>query len=216
MLWALLLGVFNPLKAQFISDEPTMEQVRVRRTVIKIDPSLFVFGQIPGTADYHFKYEFAVGIKHSLQISLAYISKNIPTLIAEANDTSNTTKIGVNGFRGQLSYKFYPFGMKLQAPAGFFVGAHVSINRTNFTYKQSSTKYRDYTVSYDNAALIWGYQFILNNRFSIEFFQGLGYRDNRIRNDYTGEEEKLNFNGDVTPFPGSFKIYFGAALGLNY
>lgn len=204
--------------AQFIDENIGQKDIRTKRMVVKIDPTLWFFGPIPGTGDYRVSLEFALGLKNSVQIGLSYVGKSIPTIIMEAMapDSAGNTDYTLNGFRFQFSYKYYPFGNYKSAPEGFFFGPHVSYTKAYFHDVQGSPKYSDYSVTYANAAIIFGYQFIANDRIAIEIFQGLGYRDNRIRNEYTGEEEKINYNPDYTPIPGDLKIYFGANIGLNF
>lgn len=213
----LIFMVQSQAWAQFIDENIGQATIRTKRTVLKIDPSLWFMGQIPGTGEYRLALEFAIGMKNSIQIGASYISKSIPTMILEAmDDTFGMPDYTINGFRFQFSYKLYPFGKYKNAPEGFFVGPHLSYTQAFYHFAQTTSKYSDYSITYANAALLVGYQFIAGDKFVIEVFQGLGYRDNRLRNEYTGEEERLNFDPDVTPFPGSFKIYFGANVGFNF
>jgi len=217
--YILLILIFSQsfLWAQFIDENIGQKEIREKRTVIKFDPSLWILGPIPTTGEYRVSAEVAIGLKSSIQIGGSYVTKSIPVLIAEATASNNNGNpdYSVHGFRFQFAYKYYPFGTYKSAPEGFFLGPHISYSKAYFHDKQSSPKYSDLSATYANVALIFGYQFIANDKIAIEIFQGLGYRDNRIRNEYTGEEEKINYNPDYTPIPGDLKIYLGANIGFN-
>ena len=201
--------------AQFIDETIGQKTARTKRLVVKIDPTLWLVGPIPGAGDYRVSVELAMGAKSSIQIGVSYLTKSISTLLLDAAAAVNSSYT-INGFRFQFAYKFYPFWKYRTAPEGFFVGPHLSYAKAYFHDPQSSPKYNTFSATYSNVALLWGYQFIANETFVIEIFQGLGYRDNRIRNEYTGEEEKINYNPDYTPIPGDLKIYFGANVGFNF
>jgi hypothetical protein len=186
--------------------------------VFKIAPQMWFVGPIPSTGEYRGSLEIAIGLKHSVQIGVSYVTKSIFTLLLEAlePDSVKGQSYSIKGFRFQFAYKFYPFGAYKNAPEGFFVGPHISYSKAYFHINQTSPKYSDYSATYANIALIFGYQFIVGDKMSIEIFQGLGYRDNRLRDEYSGVEEKLNYNPDYTPIPGDLKIYFGANIGFNF
>jgi len=132
------------------------------------------------------------------------------------DDTSGAQDYRITGYRFQFAYKYYPFGHHKSAPNGFFVGPHFSISQAYYHIKNTAYKYSNYTVTYANAAVIFGYQFVFKDKFAIEVFQGLGYRDNRLMDDFTGKEEKLNYDPEITPIPGDLKIYFGANFGFMF
>jgi hypothetical protein len=217
LFWLTALIFFSKTAhAQFIGEEIGKKEIRTKRSLIKIDPSLFFYGPIPGTGEYRISTEFSIGLKSSIQIGGSFVGKSIPYILVEAlENTSNTQDYTLRGFRFQFAYKYYPFGNYKSAPEGFFIGPHVSLSQAYFHIQQTGLKYSDYTVTYGNLAVIFGYQFIFN-KFAIEVFQGFGYRDNRMINDYTGEEDKLNYDPEVTPIPGDLKIYFGANFGYLF
>ena len=212
----LLIAVSS--SAQFIEEDYNQEVSLKKKYVLKVDPTLWFFGPIPGTGDYRLSLELATSLKSSFQIGASYVTKSIFTLIVEGvtPDSAKGPDYSVNGFRFQLAYKFYPFGKYQAAPAGVFVGPHISYTYAGYHISQTSNKYSDYSVVYANAALIWGYQAILGDKVAIEIFSGVGYRSNWMRDEYTGKTEKLNYNPQVTPFPGDFKIYLGVNIGAAF
>ena len=213
----LLLLLHFSLSAQFIDENLGQKEIRTKRMVLKTNPSLWFLAPIPSTGEYRIAMETAIGLKNSVQISAAFVTKSLLTLLIEAlqPDSVKGQTYTIKGYRFQFAYKFYPFGKYKNAPEGFFLGPHISYSKAYFHINQTSPKYSDYSATYANIALIWGYQFIVNDKIAIELFQGLGYRDNRLRDEYSGEEEKLNYNPDYTPIPGDLKIYLGANIGLN-
>lgn len=213
----LLLLIQLSAWAQFIDENIGQKEIRTKRMVLKTNPSLWLGGPIPSTGEYKISMETAIGLKHSVQIGASFLTKSLITLLVEAlqPDSLNTQSYTIKGYRFQFSYKFYPFGKYKNAPEGFFIGPHISYSKAYFHINQTSPKYSDYSATYANIAVIFGYQFIANDKIVIEIFQGLGYRDNRLRDEYSGKEEKLNYNPDYTPIPGDLKIYFGANIGLN-
>ncbi len=213
-----LLFVHTSSWAQFIDENIGQKEIRSKRMVFKTNPTLWLAGPIPSTGEYKISAEVAIGLKHSIQIGVSYVTKGLLLLFLEAMqpDSLKNQSYTIQGFRFQFAYKFYPFGAYKNAPEGFFIGPHLSYSKAYFHINNTSPKYSDYTAIYANAAIIFGYQFIVNNKIVIELFQGLGYRDNRLRDEYTGEEEKLNYNPDYTLIPGDLKIYFGANFGLNF
>ncbi|MBN2669677.1 MAG: DUF3575 domain-containing protein [Bacteroidales bacterium] len=215
----LFLTILGQAKAQFIDYQIEQGDVRSNIVVIKTDPTLFFYGQIPGFGEYRLSTEIALAYKSSIQIGLSLNTKSLLMLLQEVGeDTLNTSSFSAKGARFQLTYKYYPFGKHISAPEGFFVGPHISYSFVNLHYKNTSPKYSDYRVNYFNVALLFGYQFIFNEKFVIEVFQGLGYRDNRMWNSYTENQEgdKLNYDLELTLIPGDLKIYFGANFGINF
>ncbi len=203
--------------AQFIDDNIEQKDLSTKRFVLKTDPTLFLQGPIPGTGEYRVSSELAIGSKSSIQLGGSFVGKDLISLLSGVlSDSSNVKAYRLTGYRFQFTYKYYPFGHYKNAPEGFFVGPHFSISQVYFHIKNTALKYSNYTITYANAALIFGYQFAIGDTFVIELFQGLGYRDNRLMNDYTGKEEKLNYDPEVTPIPGDLKIYFGANFGFMF
>lgn len=149
-------------------------------TVIKMSPVPFFMGQIPYCGEVRITVEQLVAWNQSLTIGASY---NYPSpvlaLISAMNKGggSSFNDYSINGFRGILGYRYYPI-KKLHAPNGLYFGPYLSYNFAKIKEKGGSGDY--FILNYANAGLITGYQIQLPRNVYLDFFTGLGYRNNFI------------------------------------
>jgi hypothetical protein len=224
LLFILLLGSNG--FAQFIEEDYSKEVDVNRKIIVKTNLLAFFAGPVrllsmglPESGDYRLSLEFTTNRFSSLQISASYIGKGLLYIISDAivDDSLKTSDLfTLNGFRVQLAYKIYPFSKWQAAPKGFFFGPHVSYIRAYYHFNQSAPKYADYSTTYANAALIWGYQLFFGERIALEIFSGLGYRSYWLRDEYSGEREKLNYIPEYTTIRGVVKLYLVINFGFSF
>jgi len=197
---------------QFINNnEKGQEEIISQPLVIKINPLAILVGPIILTSEYRIVAEYATMPHQSIQIGLSYLGKNIfLSKIDTLNDYYN-----INGFRLQISYRWYikPYRINNKL-LGLYVEPHTSISNAYLNVPMASYKYQKYLFSYQNIAIKLGYQAAIAPNIFLDLFMGLGYRENWLSNEHTGEIEKLNYT-DMMIYKGDLKIYLGFNIGYN-
>jgi hypothetical protein len=156
-----------------------------KANVIKTSPiPMLIMGQIPWCDELRFTYERVLTNHHSIEVGASYNYPNLILMAVSSMDTGST-KLSDFSFRGArviLGYRYYPLKRpkKKEAPAGLFVGPYLSYNFVKI--KEKGGNGSSESLHYFNASIIAGYQIVSKKGFAIEFFTGLGYRDNFITN----------------------------------
>ena len=169
-------------------------------------------GQIDFTGEFRITYERKIAKRQSITIGISYDYPNF-ILLAIGNafgrgggrhsggssSGANLNTVSVEGGRITLGYRYYPL-KKQEGLKGFFVGPYLSYNVVNIREKDNSQNYE--LVNYFNASAITGYQFVFKNHFELEFFGGLGYKNNFV----------LHRNQEANQIYGSYVFAQGGAL----
>jgi len=154
-------------------------------SIVKISPLSFYWGSVPLTGEYGLGLEYKAGIKSSIELKGAYVTKGILYLLIESElYEPNEPRLTMNGFRFQFDYRYYP--TKKGAFKGLFVAPLFSYTTVNFSDEISKQSGYYLKVNHFEYALIAGYQFIFG-RFAMEAYAGIKYRDiHWVENSYSG------------------------------
>ena len=149
-------------------------------------------------------YETTTSPYTSIYIGASYLFPNVITLqFFSEHKESTGVNLRMGGFRGQLGYKFYLIRSKF-APRGIYVGPHLSYSISKINPRGQP----DYYVKmyFMNASAVFGWQFFLGQRFSVDVYSGFGYRHNYLShyNRFDGHGSDLMASG----------LKF--ALGINF
>jgi len=197
---------------QFINNNMVgQDEITTQPLVLKINPLAILIGPISVTSEYRIVAEYATMPHQSIQIGLSYLGKNI--FLNKLDSFSDYYNI--NGFRLQLSYRWYLKAFRQHDKLlGIYLEPHVSISNAYLSIPKASYNYQKHLVSYQNIALKIGFQFEIASDLFVDTFFGLGYRENYLSNEHTGEFEKLNYTAMI--YKGDLKIYLGFNIGYNF
>ena len=188
-LFGLLLLGLNFAGAQSYNDSTK------RINVIKFDlTSLAIYNN-----SLNFTYERV--LKHNRTLSFTAGYNELPTLKSIlTNDTMKTSRKTGSGYKFAVDYRFY-LGKenRYSAPHGVFIGPYLAYhqfkNSWDLTIQGSTgpqTGSIDGSFNVLNAGFQAGYQFLINNRWSVDMsFIGISFSNYRARMNVTG-----NFNLD--------------------
>jgi Protein of unknown function (DUF3575) len=176
-----------------------------RKNIIKYDIS----GNILYNNTYNFSFERV--IKKNQTMSLTVGNEQLPTLLSLFEDDeseSTTTRKTASGFKLGLDYRFY-LGKenKYNSPHGVYIGPYLAYhdfkNSWNLTIEDGTgtqTGVVNGKFQVLNVGFQAGYQFLINNRWSIDMsFLGASLSNYRARMDVDG-----NFNMDDSEISQAF------------
>lgn len=153
-----------------------------RVNVIKTSPVPFIVGQIPYCGEFRLTYERVLAEHHSITVGGSLNYPGALMLVLQATDTTGQFKAkdySIIGGRFTLGYRYYPFTKRRQAPKGFFVGPYASYNVAVIKLKGGNGSSEG--INFFNVCAILGYQIVKKNGFSFEFFGGIGYKNNFVK-----------------------------------
>ncbi|MCX6200120.1 MAG: DUF3575 domain-containing protein [Bacteroidetes bacterium] len=188
-----------------------------KQNVIKSNLIPIFMGQIPLCGELRFTYERMLTHNQSLTIGASYNFPNLFLFVMPAitNPGRATLKnYSLRGGRITLGYRFYPLKRR-HAPNGLFFGPYGSFNFVKIKERKGNGSFE--TWNYADACFILGYQFHMRRGVFMEFFGGLGYRKNFIR-DYdarynsTSEREYYVIKGPVP----NFKVLLQMNIGFGW
>jgi hypothetical protein len=163
----------------------------LRKNIIKYD----ITSNILFNSSYNFTYERVLRKQQTLGITLGY--QELPTLQSLlANDTVTTTRKTASGYKFAADYRFY-LGKenRYQGPHGVYIGPYMAYhsfdNDWDLTIQSSSgtqTGSVGAKLQVLNIGFQAGYQFLINNRWSIDMsFIGGSVSHYRARMDVNGD-----------------------------
>lgn len=185
--------------------------------VVKFNPLPILWGPIPLTAEYRILREIPIGMQQSVQIGVSYLGKNPFVAISEATSggglsyNNPVTRITTRGFRLQLSHRFY-FSDNI-TPKGAYFGPHVSYSQAYFSDKYLTNYQIHIRATHFNVNMLLGYQIIVWDKFSIDFFTGLGYKKNLWQENSAANGVYQTINMDDIPL---YSLPVKFTLGVNF
>ena len=191
-------------------------------TVYKTNPFSIMWGPIPYTAEYKLVRETAFSAHSSFVVGISFLGKS--PLLSQAeksnagsslNNSQGNTKLKVRGWRFQMAYRYY-LG-KRKAPRGFWCGPQLSWSNAIISTKSWSAANNYLEVTHFNLNALAGYQVIIRDKVSFDFFFGLGYKKNTWWEHYAGRTYVIHDFDDITPLYGKpVKITLGINFGLAF
>ncbi|HDJ32752.1 MAG TPA: hypothetical protein ENF21_01450 [Bacteroidetes bacterium] len=164
---------------------------------------------VPVTGEYKVLFEAKTFKKQSLQVGASYLGPSVfvSALKNELGDSADVD-VGVNGFRGQLWYKFF-LTRDSDGPSGFYASPHFSLASARIENKNEPDDYVNATKL--NIHGVLGYQLITRGGFVLDIFTGLGFRD--MTWDYAQEgSTDLDFGEGK----GRINVTFGLSFGYAF
>jgi len=165
---------------------------------------------IPVTGEYKVLFEAAVTKKSSIQVGAGILGPSILINLDELTKSGDTISgLKTSGFRIQGMYKYF-ISRDLSAPAGFYIGPHISYASAKIKSKDKPADNIAATKLNINAVI--GYQMITSGGFTMDIYTGMGYLS-----------REFTVSGTNTSFDmGSFKtkkrvsIPFGFSFGYAF
>jgi hypothetical protein len=162
---------------------------------------------VPITGEYRVMFEARTLPRQSVQIGLGYLG---PSSLINLTKLGDSISVSINGFRGQLMYKFFITNDK--APKGFYIGPYFSY--ATATFKNGNKSDDNLKTTKMNVAAVLGYQIISKGGFALDIFTGLGFKD--LTYSYTAAGTTTRFNlGNLTPKSG-VNVNFGLNFGYAF
>lgn len=196
--------------SQVSAQQTTTTAAKDFKYTIKTNPlsaaggPLFVAWIIPLTAEYKVAFEVQTFKKQSVQLGIGYLGTS--PLIKSMSDFGGDTAIVSSGFRGQLWYKF--FLTTDDAPAGFYIGPHVSYATAKVKNNQINDEYIKATKL--NVDVVFGYQVITKGGFALDVFTGLGLKNK------TFSTSDASMNQTLDDLQMKDKTSVGVPLGFTF
>jgi hypothetical protein len=203
-----LLFIASPGFSQQANSEKDIRFTIKTNPLSALGGPLFVLWIVPITSEYKVYFEARTTVKQSVQIGLGYLGSS--PLVASIGDIGGDTTVNSSGFRGQLWYKF--FMTQDKAPAGFYIGPHVSYAFAKMKNSVDPDIYFGATKL--NVECVFGYQVITKGGFALDIFTGLGLKHKTYDTSHMGTSEtfgdwELNDKFTVSvPFNFSFGYAF--------
>lgn len=182
-------------------------------------------GQIDFTGELRVTYEHKIAKRQSITIGASYDYPNFILLaISNAHPgrggrhgggygrSAGFNSVSVEGGRITLGYRYYPL-KKLEGLKGFFVGPYLSFNSVNMRQKSNSQNYE--VINYADATPITGYQFVFAKHFELEFFGGIGYKNNFVAH-YNTAANDVYRQYAIPQLPGMTHVKLVAQMNLGY
>ncbi len=193
--------------------------------LIKTRPGAIFFGPNFITSEWGLNYEFTVADNNALSLGASLLSKNIFIYMAERmealthNIASNMVQISpvfkISGYRFQAQYKWIM--PMFCSSCGVYMGPHASFSHSYFSYRQRAYTQDYYHIVHKNISLYMGYQHLLNNKFFIDLYFGLGYKNNSTYyHNTTKDFKKVENDFVLTGFPIKLKISMGYYFGYKF
>ena len=173
----LVIGLLFALTVSSVNAQETNSGRNVRFT-IKTNPLAALGGPfwvivIPITGEYKVLFEMVVSEKSSLQLGAGYLGPSILVNLDELSSTEGSISgIKTSGFRVQGMYKLF-LSRDLSAPAGFYLGPHVSFAKATLESKDNPVDNLGADKLNINAVI--GYQLITSGGFTLDVYTGMGF-----------------------------------------
>ncbi len=191
--------------------------------VYKTNPFSILWGPIPYTAEYKIIRETAISPHSSFLIGISFLGKSPLLSQAEKANQNNgngnsqpNEKLKVRGWRFQFAYRYY-LG-KRHAPRGFYCGPQLSYSYATITTASLSPRNIYLKGTHFNVNALVGYQVIIRDKVSFDFFFGLGYKKNKWVEYYSPTRVTVVHDfDDITPlYDKPIKITLGINFGLAF
>lgn len=168
------------------------------------------YWQIPLTGEYRLVSEMMIGRRQSLSAGASYLTRSLIFAISQrANKGSDI--VNANGFRIQGSYRYYLVNRNYR-PEGLFVSLHSSLARVRFNYKNYNEDYQ--ILQHFNVNVLFGAQFLIADKVSLEFFAGPGYKYNLYQDYARTGYQVFDFDQLTDNYYRHFKMNAGINIGI--
>jgi hypothetical protein len=221
-----LLSCAQLSSAQTIEQEP-IEVDKISKSIyLKTNPLSVLQGPVPYfTGELRLGFEFIGSDRITYQASASYVFLS-PLLNVISNNTPGVFggAIQMPGYRfqGQVRYYYLKFYgkkklSKVFLPTGLYTALHSSYSNAYFRDKNAPVERIEFTqLSVD---ILGGMQVMYNDVFGIDFFAGMGYKNNVITYyDYLGRKEIWDASmvnlGDYYSSPIKLTIGMNLTFGL--
>lgn len=191
-------------------------------TVYKTNPFSILWGPIPYTAEYKLIRETAFSAHSSFVVGISFLGKS-PLLSQAEKATQNNginasrpnAELKVRGWRFQIAYRYY-LG-KRKAPRGVWCGPQLSWSNAIISTKSWNAANNYLEATHFNLNALAGYQVIIRDKVSFDFFFGLGYKKNTWWEHYAGRVTVIHDFDKITPlYDKPVKITLGINFGLAF
>lgn len=178
------------------------------KKVIKLNLAALAAGNISPM------FEYTIGTRYSVSAGANYMSRAFTK--GDLSKNMKKTDLHVKGYGATLEFRYYTSKTK-DIPGGFFLGSFMQYS----DYKQDATiAHRDTSLidqaHYDAQSLslgiVFGYQFLLSERFTLEIFADPYYSATFMQ---SKELPSQNFRLDFYPFPDKDGTLPGLRAGLS-
>ena len=190
-----------------------------KQNVIKTGLFCPFWGSILLTSEYRFVYETPTSARTSVQIGASYLAKNFwlwPIIIDTLKQNNpQASQYTIKGFRVQLAFKYYVFKDQV-APDGLYFAPFLSYSMASIGTPDSYLRQTYIKIVYINANLIMGYQFFYMNQVAIDFYFGLGIKQNSYLEYDNGKLYKRYDPADFEFIKTPLKIVMGVNIGLGF
>lgn len=231
VLFPLILIGFS-LSAQFedyVEESYEINKVKSGpKFIFKTNPLSLISGEIPLlTSEYRGLLEYVPDYKSSYTAGISFYTMG-PILKAAFEQDSSMKGSGFTvqdfallGYRAQLGYRIYPQGMGSKnaidgtfPPKGFFLFGLVSYSDARLFLR--SNRSNQIQFSHFNITANTGYQFVIDDVFTIEVYLGAGYKKNQINEiSRTNSRSISNQLGEESfIYDNNLKINFGFNFGI--
>ncbi|MCO4807501.1 hypothetical protein OAA53_00260 [Salibacteraceae bacterium] len=207
--------------AQTIEQEP-IEIDKVSKSIyLKTNPLSVLQGPVPYfTGELRLGFEFIGSDRFTYQASASYVFLS-PLLNVLANNTpaafGGAIQMPGYRFQGQVRYYYLKFYNKKKLskvflPTGLYTAIHSSYSNAYFRDKNAPIERIEFTqLSFD---LLGGMQVMYNDVFGIDFFAGMGYKNNVITYyDYRGRKEI--WDADMVNLGSYYSSPIKLTIGMN-
>lgn len=184
-------------------------------TILKTNPFAIFWGSIPFTAEYRLVEEVKVGTQQSISVGISYLGKSpIVKMIEDTLIPNNKIRFYIKGIRLQYAHRFY-FTRYKQAPFGRFVGIQASYSTAKASLKYYSSQNKYVKAMHFNINAVYGKQRTLGDNLSLEYYIGMGYKNNiwySVSNPHVIKpvrKEDMGFYGTPVNFVFGMNIGFG-------
>ena len=218
----------NPATAQEMKEtvKTEIKNPRAGLRALKTNPFILFWGTIPFTAEYRLCYEFVNSQSQASELIFSYLGRS-PFLSLLEQDSlwqKNNLHFVVSGFRFQAEQKFYIHSLSVEvlsqdeyAPFGFYIAPHLSYATARFSSKYLNLYDIYIAVSQFNINLKMGAQFRIMNRFTVDCFGGIGYKNNVWAQHYSNINIKRISLEDIPKvYSGHVKILLGLNAGFTF
>jgi len=200
---------------EIVFDKNALSKLRVESNIIKTNPLVLLWSQIPFTGEARFLYEKMFHKNQSSMFGASYVFPNflLVTLLKELQNQFNV-KISSGGYRVQGMYKFYINNYDFE-PEGVYLGLHASYYTISFNVKNRPNDFLKY--HYLNGSIVGGYQREVLDYILLDVYAGIGIKNNsRVLGDASGITSSSNLNLGSVGFSNNLKYSLGINVGYLF
>ncbi len=218
--------VFTKGHAQTRGDAPIEIDKPAKSIYLKTNPLALLQGPIPfysGEARIGFEAIASDHLTYQGSAGYIFLSPIFNVLIGNAPGVFGGN-LQMPGFRFQGEVRYYYIKLynkkklsKVFLPSGLYVGLNASYASADFKERDIPVQKIDFTQM--NINLIGGAQLMYNDAFGVDFFAGIGYKNNVITYyDFNGKKEIWDPEdvglGEFYSYPINLKLGMNLTFGL--